>query len=234
MFETDHLLFKKHRISVIITWTLRLFLIFFGIYEIIFGFSIFGMMILLAVFLILLPAILTRQHTFIPLELEILFLMIVLFEYVIADSLGFYAKFEYYDKFQHTMVPTITSFMGMLLVYIGYRLGKFRASYAMAWIIIVLMTIGLGGILEVVEYSYDHFIGPATNFYISRGALTQGSPILDPFTDTMTDLMVDIVGAIIGATFGVWLLIRHQKKGDKSLLDDEIELMSSYKKNKDK
>jgi len=234
MFETTNYLFKTHKTSVIIAWILRIFLIFFGIYEIIFGFSVFGMMIIIAVFLILLPAILTRQHIFIPLELEILFLMIVLFEYVIADSLGFYAKFDYYDKFQHTMIPAITSFMGMLLVYIGYRLGKFKASYAMAWIIIVLMTIGLGGILEVVEYSYDHFIGPATNFYISRGALTQGSPILDPFTDTMTDLMVDIVGAIIGATFGVWLLIRHGKKGDKSLLDDEIELMSSYKKNNEK
>jgi hypothetical protein len=101
----------------------------------------------------------------------------------------------------------------------------------MAWVIIVLMTIGIGGILEVIEYCYDQFIGPATNFYISRGVLTQGSPILDPFTDTMTDLMLDIVGAIIGATFGVWLLIRHEKSSKKSLLDDEIEIMNDYRKN---
>jgi hypothetical protein len=231
MFEADHRLFKKHSTSVIIAWSLRIFLILFGVYEIIFGFAIFGIMILLAVFLILLPAILTRQHTFIPLELEILFLLIVTFEYVIANSLGFYWKFEYYDKFQHAMVPTITSFIGILLVYIGYRLGKLRASYAMAWVIIVLMTIGIGGILEVIEYIYDKFIGPATNFYVSRGVLTQGSPILDPFTDTMTDLMLDIVGAIIGATFGVWLLIRHEKSSKKSLLDDEIEIMNDYRKN---
>jgi hypothetical protein len=231
MFEADHILFKKHRISVIIAWSLRIFLILFGIYEIIFGFAVFGIMILFAVLLILLPAILTRQHTFIPLELEILFLLIVTLEYVIANSLGFYWKFEYYDKFQHALVPTITSFIGILLVYIGYRLGKLRASYTMAWVIIVLMTIGIGGILEVIEYCYDQFIGPATNFYISRGVLTQGSPILDPFTDTMTDLMLDIVGAIIGATFGVWLLIRHEKSSKKSLLDDEIEIMNDYRKN---
>ena len=66
MFETSHTLFKKHKASVIIAWTLRIFLICFGIYEIIFGFGIFGIMILLAVVLILLPAILTRQHIFIP------------------------------------------------------------------------------------------------------------------------------------------------------------------------
>ena len=227
--RTEDLLFKNHKISIITAWTLRIFLISVGIYEIIYGFPIFGIMILIAVFLILLPAILTRQHIFIPLELEILFLVIVTLEYVVADSLSFYARFEYYDKFQHTMIPAITSFVGMLLVYIGYRLGKFKASYLMAAIIIVLVTIGLGTIIEVIEYSYDHFIGPATNFYISRGALTQGSPILDPFTDTMTDLMVDIVGAVIGAVFGVWLLIRHEKDNKKSLLDEEIEIMNNYR-----
>jgi hypothetical protein len=234
MFETNDKLFKTHRKSVIVAWILRIFLISFGIYEIIFGFAIFGFMILLAVFLILLPAILTRQHIFVPLELEILLLAVVFFEYVVADSLGFYARFGYYDKFQHTMIPAITSFIGMLMVYIGYRLDKFKASYAMSWVIIVLITIGLGAVLEVIEYSYDQFIGPATHFYISRGALTQGSSLLDPFTDTMTDLMADIVGAIIGATFGVWLLIRHEKNDEHSLLDDEIEIMTEYHEKEEK
>jgi hypothetical protein len=234
MFEMENSLFKNHRTSVIFAWSLRIFLILFGIYETLFGFAVFGIMILLAVFLILLPAILTRQHIFIPIEVEILFLLIVTFEYVIANSLGFYWRFEYYDKFQHALVPTITSFVGMLLVYIGYRFGKFKASYALAWGIIVLVTIGLGGIIEVIEYAYDQFIGPATNFYISRGVLTQGSPILDPFTDTMTDLILDIIGALIGATFGLWLLIRHEKQGGPSLLDDEIELMTDYEDNEGK
>lgn len=45
------------------------------------------------------------------------------------------------------------------------------------------------------------FIGPATSFYITQSALTQGYPILDPFTDTMTDLMFDIFGAIIWCCF---------------------------------
>jgi len=234
MFETNDKLFKNHRTSVIFAWILRIFLISFGIYEILFGFAIFGFMILLAVFLILLPAILTRQHIFVPLELEILLLAVVFFEYVVADSLGFYARFGYYDKFQHTMIPAITSFIGMLMVYIGYRLDKFKASYAMSWVIIVLITIGLGAVLEVIEYSYDQFIGPATNFYISRGALTQGSSLLDPFTDTMTDLIADIVGAVIGATFGVWMLIRHEKNDEHSLLDDEIEIMTEYREKEEK
>ena len=231
--DTEDTLFKNHRISIITAWILRIFLISFGIYETIFGFWIFGIMILLAVFLVLLPAILTREHIFVPLELEIVLFIVVLLEYVVADSLGFYARFDYYDKFQHTMIPAITSFMGMLLVYIGYRLGKFKASYLMAAIIIIFVTIGMGAVLEVIEYSYDHFIGPATNFYISRGALTQGSPILDPLTDTMTDLMFDILGAIIGAVAGVWLLIRHEKDDKKSLLDEEIDIMEDYRK-KDK
>ena len=232
--RTEDSLFKDHKISVIIAWTLRIFLILFGIYEIIFGFPVFGIMILVAIFFILLPAILTRQHLFIPLEFEILFLIIVTLEYVVADSLSFYARFGYYDKFQHTMIPAITSFMGVLLVYIGYRFGKFKASYLMTGIIIVFVTIGLGAVLEVLEFSYDHFIGPATNFYITQGALTQGSSILDPFTDTMTDLMFDILGAVIGAVLGVWILIRHEKDNKKFLLDDEIEILKDYRRNNNK
>ncbi|WP_414469723.1 hypothetical protein [Methanobacterium sp. ACI-7] len=230
MFEMESSLFKSHRTSIIFAWSLRIFLISFGIYEIITGFPVYGLMILIAVAFILLPSILTKKHIFIPLELEILFLLIVTLEYVVANSLHFYALFEYYDKFQHTLIPTISSFIGMLLVYIGYRFNKFKASYILSWGIIVLITIGLGTIIEVSEYAYDQFIGPATNFYISQGVLTQGSPILDPFTDTMTDLILDIIGALIGATFGLWLLIRHEKQGGPSLLDEEIDLFTNSNK----
>lgn len=234
MFELEKKLLKSHKKSIILAWCLRIFLISFGIFEIMFGYALFGVMILLAVFLVLVPAILTREHLFVPLELEILLFAIVTLEYVIANSLGFYARFEYYDKFQHTMIPAIFAFIGMMLVYIGYKLGKFRASYLMSAIIIVFVTIGMGAVLEVIEYSYDHFIGPATNFYASRGALTMGSPILDPFTDTMTDLMLDIIGAIIGAVFGVWLLVRYEKDDKKSLLDDELNIMEKYHENDEK
>ncbi len=228
MLGADNELFQNHKTSVTIAWILRIFLITFGVYEIFFGYSVFGIVILLAVFIILLPAILTRQHIFVPLEIEILLLVIVTFEYVIANALGFYARFGYYDKFQHTMIPAIISFMGMLLFYIGYLLGKFRASYGMSWAVIVLITIGLGAVLEVGEYAYDMVIGPATNFVISHGTLTQGSPILTPYHDTMTDLILDVIGALIGATFGVWLLLRHEKEGKRSLLDEEIEAMEDY------
>jgi hypothetical protein len=71
--RTEDLLIKDYKISVIIAWTLRIILILFGIYEIIFGFSVFGIIILVAVLFILLPVILTRQHLFNPLEFEILF-----------------------------------------------------------------------------------------------------------------------------------------------------------------
>lgn len=226
MLETE--LFENHRTSVTIAWILRIFLVAFGIYEIFFGYEVFGVVILVAVFFILLPAIWTHQHIFIPLEIEILLLIIVIFEYVIANSLGFYARFDYYDKFQHTMIPAIISFIGVLIFYIGYLLDKFRASYLMTWAVIVLITIGLGAILEVSEYAYDMVIGPATNFLFSHGALTQGSALLNPYHDTMTDLILDIVGALIGATIGVWLLIRHEKEGKPSLLDEEIELMEKY------
>lgn len=234
MFGMDNYIFKTHKTTVAFAWILRIFLISFGIYEIFFGYAVFGIIILLAVFLVLLPAILTRQHLFIPLELEILLLIVVLFEYVIADALGFYVTYDYYDKFQHTMIPAVISFMGMLLVYIGYLLDKFRASYPMMWIIIVFVTIGLGATLEVIEYTYDFAIGPATNFIFSKGMLTQGSAVFDAYHDTMIDMIFDIAGAIIGATFGVWLLLRHEKDKKPLLLEDEVEAMRKYRNRNNK
>lgn len=234
MLGMDNYLFKTHKTTVAFAWILRIFLISFGIYEIFSGYAVFGIIILLAVFLVLLPAILTRQHLFIPLELEILLLIVVLFEYVIADSLGFYVKFDYYDKFQHTMIPAVISFMGMLIVYIGYLLDKFRASYFMMWIIIVFVTIGLGATLEVIEYTYDFAVGPATNFVFSKGMLTQGSAVFDAYHDTMIDMIFDIVGAIIGATFGVWLLLRHEKDKKPLLLEDEVKAMRKYRNRNNK
>lgn len=228
VFGYERKIFKDHKISIIIAWILRIFLLSFAIYEIIFGFPVYGIMTLIAVLVILLPDVLTGGHIFIPLHLQILLMIIILFEYTVADAMGFYARFSYYDKFQHTMIPTILSFMGMLIIYIGHRLGKFEGSYILAGIMIIFITIGMGAVLEVIEYSYDHFIGPATNFYISQGALTQGSPVMDPFTDTMFDLMYDILGATIGGIFGVWLLRRHQKDNKKSLLDEEIDFMEKY------
>lgn len=230
IFNTENKLCKDHKISIILSWILRIFLISFGIYEILFGFPVYGIMILLVVFFVLLPSILTRKRIFVPYGLEILIFIVLALEYVVADSLGFYANFAYYDKFQHTVIPAIISIIILLMMYIGNRFSKFNANHLMIFIIVVLMTIGIGAVLEVSEYSYDHYIGPATNFYISQGSLTQGSPVMDPFADTMFDLIFDIIGAIIGALIGVFLLIKHEKDGTKWLLDEEIDIMEEYRK----
>lgn len=77
----------------------------------------------------------------------------VIFELVGGDALGLYVKIPHYDNFMHFMLPLYVALIGMMLVYTMYFYGKLKASYSAMAIVIVLITIGLGGVLEMGEYT---------------------------------------------------------------------------------
>lgn len=67
--------------------------------------------------------------------------------------------------------------------------------------IIVLVTVGFGGICEIMEYAADNIF--------ADGA--QGSPAMSAIDDTMWDLICDFLGGIVGAVFGT-LYIRYSHR----------------------
>jgi hypothetical protein len=207
---------------------LRLFLLIAGIYILIFGGAngaerIFGLLILIALAIINAPSFITRGRIrALPVEIEVLLLFMVLFELVGGDALGLYVKLPYYDNFMHFMLPLYLALIGMMVVYTMYFYGKLKASYSTMAVLIILVTIGFGGILEMGEYTYDKYLSNGPLGEITGNTQMQGSPTQSPLDDTMNDLFTDTAGAIVGAAIGVLLIRRNEKKGGHWKIADEV------------
>jgi hypothetical protein len=208
---------------------LRVFLLIFGIYIVIFGGAngterIFGVLILVALLIINAPRYVTRGRIrALPVEIELLLLAMVVFELVGGDALGLYVKIPYYDNFMHIMLPLYIALIGMMIVYTMYFYGKLKASLGAMAFIIIIMTIGFGAILEMGEYTYDTFLANGPIGEITGNTQMQGSPTQNALDDTMNDFFMDTIGGILGALIGVMLIRRNEKHGGHWRVADEIE-----------
>ncbi len=143
---------------------MRIFLLICGIYFTIFGGAngterIFGILILIALAIVNAPAFFTKgKIRALPVEIELILLSMVLFELVGGDALGLYVKLPHYDNFMHFMLPLYLALIGMMVVYTMYFYGKLKASYGAMAFIIIMVTLGFGGALEMVEYTYDQYL----------------------------------------------------------------------------
>lgn len=211
---------------------LRIFLLVSGIYITIFGGAngaerIFGILILVALAIINAPAFFTKgKIRVIPIEIELILLSMVLFELVGGDALGLYVKLPYYDNFMHFMLPLYLALIGMMVIYTMYYYGKIKASYGAMAFIIIMVTLGFGAALEIVEYGYDTFLAAGPLGDITGNTQMQGSPTQDAHDDTMNDLITDLLGAIVGAGIGVWLIRRNENKGGHWKVAEEIDQMT--------
>ena len=207
---------------------LRVFLLIAGIYILIFGGAngaerIFGLLILIALAIINAPSFFTKgKIRALPVEIELLLLFMVLFELVGGDALGLYVKLPHYDNFMHFMLPLYIALIGMMVVYTMYFYGKLKASYTVMAVLIVIVTIGFGGILEMGEYTYDKYLSKGPLGQITGNTQMQGSPTQNAIDDTMNDLFTDTAGGIVGAALGVWLIRRNEKKGGHWKVADEV------------
>ncbi len=210
---------------------MRIFLLLAGIYITIFGGAngaerIFGILILVSLAIINAPAFITRNRIrALPVEIEILLLAMVLFELVGGDAMGLYVKLPHYDNFMHFMLPLYIALIGMMLVYTMYYYGRLKASLAEMAILIVIVTIGLGGVLEMGEYTYDKYLSKGPLGQITGNTQMQGSPTQNAIDDTMNDLFTDTAGGIVGALIGVLLIRRAERKGGHWEVADEIKNM---------
>ncbi len=207
---------------------LRIFLLVSGVFILIFGGAngaerIFGLLILIALAIINAPAFFTKgKIRAVPVEIELILLSMVLFELVGGDALGLYVKLPHYDNFMHFMLPLYIALIGMMVVYTMYFYGKLKASYGAMAFIIIMVTLGFGGALEMAEYTYDKYLSQGPLGEITGNTQMQGSPTQSPHEDTMNDLFTDTAGAIVGAGIGVWLIRRNERKGEHWKIADEV------------
>lgn len=211
----------------------RIIIMINAIYQILFGELFFGMLALLALIIILIPRFFTKNKIcVVPVDIEIMFLIVIFFELIVADAYSFYSLVPYYDKFMHLLVSFIVGLVGMMIIYTFYALGKLQASTGVMFALIVLITMGLGAGLEMAEYFYDQALYPLIGHYLPTG-LTQGSLVASPLADTMGDLFIDTLGGVLGAAIGIVLIKSEEKKGKKMEIIDELESLASEKNDND-
>jgi hypothetical protein len=214
---------KKKSWDYYFKWLLRITILIGAIIAIFTGELFFGLLALLAMGIVVLPRYFTRDRLcFTPPEIEILILIVVFFELILADANSFYSKVPYYDKFMHALVPAIIGLMGMMIIYTFYAMGRLQASLGVMMFMIIMITMGMGAMLELVEFFYDQILYPYIGIWLPTGP-TQGSMLAPPLQDTIEDLFTDLIGAILGALLGIWLIKRSEKAGEEPQLVDEIE-----------
>ncbi|MDO5835370.1 MAG: hypothetical protein Q4P17_02585 [Methanobacterium sp.] len=213
---------------------LRIIILINAAYHVIFGEVFFGFLALIALTILLVPRFFTKNKIcVVPVDIEILFLIVIFFELIVADAYSFYSLVPYYDKFMHLLVSFIVGLVGMMIIYTFYALGKLQASTGVMFALIVLITMGLGAGLEMAEYFYDQILYPLIGLYLPTG-LTQGSMVASPLADTMEDLFVDTLGGILGAAIGIVLIKREKKKGRELEVLDELETLAGINNQEDK
>lgn len=211
---------------------LRIIILINALYHVFLGEFFFGFLALFALIILLVPRFFTKNRIcVIPVDMEILFLIVIFFELIVADAYSFYSLVPYYDKFMHFLVSFIVGLLGMMIIYTFYALGKLQASSGVMFALIVLITMGLGAGLEMVEYFYDQALYPLIGHYLPTG-LTQGSMVASPLADTMEDLFVDTLGGILGAAIGIILIKREERKGKELEIIDELEALASENDNR--
>ena len=190
------------RWEVNLAWFLKLMILVTIFVEFVYGDFLYGLWGLVAFGIIFLPVRFARSSkTILPIEFEIILLVILSLDVVFGRFLHFYDTLIYYDKIIHYHDSILIAFSGFLLIYSLYFTGRIKASPLLAGFVIVLVTVGFGGIWEIAEYAADGIF--------HEGA--QGSEAMSAIDDTMWDLICDFLGGIMGAVFGtVYIRYSHR------------------------
>lgn len=210
-----------------LSMVLRVLILASGIYNLFFGDIVFGFMTTLCWLLIMLPGFFTRNFIKrLPIEFEILFFIIVFFQFILGHVHDFYAEVPYYDKFVHLFLPLLLGLISFVLLFTMYATGKLKASIGFIALLAILIAIAIGALWEICEYLFDQILyGNLPNW-----PHFQGNGQQDALTDTMTDLMFDTVGGIIGAFLAVWFIGRLENKNVARLNALTKEIASNFVK----
>jgi hypothetical protein len=179
---------------------MRSIALFAGIMQLLFGDMIIGISILVTVSAISLPSFFTRGTLrSLPIEFELMFIAMVMLQFVIGETLHFYLLFPYYDKFVHFSLPLFVGFISFLVAYTLHQLKALNISTAPLMLAIIFMTLGVGAFWEILEFLSDAVLHPHFVFIPHL----QGNGAENALADTMGDLIVDFLGGVIGALLGL-------------------------------
>ncbi len=214
---------NAHGAIVRSVWLLRIFTFLFGIYQIFFGEMLIGIMIVLCVIFLVAPSIFTRGRiTDIPLEIEFFLFIMVVFQYVIGETQGFYRNIVHYDDVIHFFFPFLISVIGFTIAYTLYFSRKLKLSIGTMIFLVIVVTLGIGAFWEIIEYGNDILLVP----HLKNWHRFQGSSAAVANSDTMSDLVADLLGGICGAVIASRYII--EAKYNKRLNELFREIMRDF------
>lgn len=202
-----------------IALVLRFIILATGLYQIIFGEFVIGLMIMVALGAILLPSLFSRGRIkTMPLEFELIFFTMIMLQFVIGETLNFYDNVPYYDKLVHFSLPFFLGLISFLFAYTMQAAGKLEMSNSVLIIVLVFFSLGIGALWEIMEYASDVLLLP----HFPQIGNLQGSLTASPLVDTMNDLIADTLGAFFGAFLGLRYMGKHRNDASSKRLVDEI------------
>lgn len=209
----------------VLSLVLKILILVSGIFQVFFGEFGIGLLILASFVLIVAPYLITfGKVKKLPIEIELILFIMVVFQFVIGEARDYYSEVPYYDKLVHYMFPAFIAFISFIVVYIIQGLGYLKANLVVTMLLIVMFALGIGAFWEILEYGSDEILAPR----IENWHHFQGSLVEDAHHDTMNDLIADFIGGLTGAFVGAWYISYKQKTAKKRLDEMGDELLANF------
>jgi len=174
-------------------WFLRLLIVGTAAAHVARGEYLYALLCIAVIALLVAPPLLARSsRANMPVELELLALWGAVGDMTLGRLAGLYGGTVWFDKLLHFGNSVLIGLVAFLIVYALRFTGRLRTSAFVEVFVILLLSLGIGGLWEIAEYVAD--------LVFREGA--QGSPGMTPLDDTMWDLILDGGGGLLGALLG--------------------------------
>ena len=202
------------RWELVAAWFLRAAILATALGHFLVGEPIYGLIALAGLALLMVPSF-VRPRVDIPVEIELVLMLFLVGDLGLGGLLHLYDRLAYFDKYLHFQNAVLLGLLSFLFVYGLHVTGRLRTNVVILGIVILLLTVGIGGIWEIGEWSSDKL------FHLG----SQGSPGMSPIDDTMWDLTLDAFGGLAGAIFGS-LYMRFSRRNRRRRVDVIVSAMA--------
>ena len=211
---------KNIEINDIISWSIRILLVF-AVIEGIYTKKYMNTFVATLTFIMTFyPGILRKKfRVYLPASLQIVITLFIFSAQFLGELRDFYYKFSWWDNMLHCISGSILGIIGFMFVYFLNKthIKKTKLSPFFVALFAFCFAISMGVFWEIIEFSCDRLLG--LNMQKFR------MPSEDGLVDTMTDLIVDTLGAFVVTLIGYIYM-----KDEKRMLKRKVKVEDWFKK----
>lgn len=197
---------KKMEINEIISWVIRILLIFAVVESLISKNYQSTFVAVLTFIMTFYPSILKKRfRVYLPSSLQIIITLFIFAAQFLGELHDFYYRFPWWDNMLHCISGSVLGIIGFMFVYFLNKthIKKTKLSPIFVALFAFCFSISIGVFWEIMEFSGDRLLGLNMQKFRLPGE--------DGLIDTMTDLIVDTIGALIVTAIG-YIYMKDEKK----------------------